>query len=120
MTQDLVGNYQINMKLNMILRLFRKVLHKLTFGGNFLLNDYFLQSSTFRSSPSEVFLGKGVLKVCSKGTGEHLRQTAISIKLQSNFIKMKLRYGSSPVNLLHIFSTHFPDNTSKGLFLNSL
>ena len=26
-----------------------------------------------RSSPPEVFLGKGVLKVCSKFTGEHMR-----------------------------------------------
>ena len=120
MTQDLVGNFQINMKLNMILRLFRKVLRKLSFGGNFVLNDYFLQSSTFRSSPSEVFLRKVVLKACSKCTGEHLRQTAISVKLQSNFIKIKLRHGSSSVNVLHIFSTHFPKNTSKGLFLNSL
>ena len=34
----------------------------------------------------EVFLGKVVLKICSKFTVEHLCQSAISIKLQSNFI----------------------------------
>ena len=34
-----------------------------------------------RSSPPEVFLGKGVLKICSKFTGEHPCQNAISIKL---------------------------------------
>ena len=34
-----------------------------------------------RSSQPEVFLGKGVLKICSKFTGEHLCQSAISIKL---------------------------------------
>ena len=28
-------------------------------------------SSTFRSSPPHVFLRKGVLKICSKFTGEH-------------------------------------------------
>ena len=29
----------------------------------------------------------------------------------------KLRYGCSPVNLLHIFRTPFPKNTSGGLLL---
>ena len=35
---------------------------------------------TFRSSPSEVFLGKGVLKICSKCTGEHPCQCGIWIR----------------------------------------
>ena len=35
----------------------------------------------FRSSPSEVFLGKGVLKICSKFTVQPPCRTAISIKL---------------------------------------
>ena len=39
---------------------------------------------TFRSTHPEVFLGKGVLKICSKFTGEHPCRNAISIKLQSN------------------------------------
>ena len=39
----------------------------------------------FRSSHSEVFLGKGVLKICSKFTGEHPCQSATSIKLLCNF-----------------------------------
>ena len=34
---------------------------------------------------------------------------------QSNFIEITLRYGCSPVNLLHIFRTPFPKNTSKWL-----
>ena len=42
--------------------------------------------SQTRSSPSEVFLRKDVLKICSKFTGEHLYQSVISIKLQSNFV----------------------------------
>ena len=37
--------------------------------------------STFRSSPLEVFLGKSVLKICSKFTGEHPCRSVISIKL---------------------------------------
>ena len=41
----------------------------------------------FRSSQPEVFLGKGVLKICSKFTGEHPCRSAISIKLQSILTK---------------------------------
>ena len=41
----------------------------------------------FRGSHPEVFLGEGVLKICGKFTGEHPCWSAISIKLQSNFIK---------------------------------
>ena len=39
----------------------------------------------------------------------------ISIKLQSIFIETALRLGCSSVNLLHIFRTLFPKNTSGGL-----
>ena len=38
-----------------------------------------------RSSRAEVFLRKGVLKICCKFRGEHPCWSAISIKLQSNF-----------------------------------
>ena len=41
-------------------------------------------SNTQKQSPRGV-LGKGVLKICSKFTGEHLCRSAISIKLQSNW-----------------------------------
>ena len=60
-----------------------------------------------RSSHPEVFLGKGVLKICSKFTGENQCRSAISVKLQSDFLE-----SLSPVNLLHIFVTPFPKNTS--------
>ena len=70
----------------------------------------------FRSSHPEVFLGKGALKICSKFTGEHPYRSAISIKLQSNFVEITLRHGYSPVNFLHIFRTPFHKNTS-GLLL---
>ena len=36
---------------------------------------------------------------------------------QSNFIEITLRRGCSPVNLLHIFGTPFPRNTSRRLLL---
>ena len=69
------------------------------------------------SSRSEVFFGKGVLKICSKLTGEHSCRSAISIKLQSNFIEIALWHGCSRVNLLHFFGTPFQQNTSKWLLL---
>ena len=67
----------------------------------------------FRSSHPEVFLGKGVLIICGKFTGEHPCWSAIWIKLQITF-----RHGCSPVNLLHIFRTPFVKNTSRRILLN--
>ena len=72
----------------------------------------------YRSSPPEVFLGKGGLKICSKLTGEHPCRSLISIKLQRNFYEITLRHGCSLVNLLHIFGTPFPRKTSGGLLLS--
>ena len=72
----------------------------------------------YRSSHSEVFLGKGVLKIYSKFTGEHPCRSVISIKLQSNFIEISLWHGCSPVNLLHILRTPFLKNTSGWLLLH--
>ena len=40
-------------------------------------------------------------------------------KVASNFIKITLRHGCSPVNLLHIFRTPYPWNTSGWLLLIS-
>ena len=64
----------------------------------------------FRSSHPEVFLENGVLKICSKFTGEQPYPSVISIKL--------LRHGCSSVNLLRIFRTPFLKNTSGRLLLN--
>ena len=44
-------------------------------------------------------------------------RSAISIKLQSNFIETTFRHGYSPVNLLHIFGTTFSKNTHGLRFL---
>ena len=65
-----------------------------------------------------MFLRKGFLKVCCKFTGEHPCQSVISIKLLRNFIEIALRHGCSPVNLLNIFRTPFPMNTSGWLLLS--
>ena len=65
-----------------------------------------ITDSTFsRSSHPEVILVKGVLKICSRFTGDHPCRSVISIKFQSNFIELKLWRGCSPLNLLHIFRT---------------
>ena len=47
-----------------------------------------------------MFSVKGVLKICSKCTGEHPCRSTILIKLLNNFIGITLRHGCSPVNLL--------------------
>ena len=39
------------------------------------------------------------------------------MKLQKNFIEMTLWHGCSPANLMHIFRTSCPKNTSGGLLL---
>ena len=71
----------------------------------------FSEVAAYRSSLPEVFLRKGVLKVCSKFIGEHPWQRVISINLQSNFIDITLRHGCSPVNLLDIFTEHIRATT---------
>ena len=69
-----------------------------------------------RSNDLEVFLGKGVLKICSKFTGEHPCRSAISINLLCNFTETTLRHEWSPVNLLHIFRTLFARTPLGGCF----
>ena len=105
----------------------------LTKSINRLVGFFFLYVRLYRSSRPEVFLEKGVPKICSKFTGEHPCRSAISRKntyaeVQSNFIEITLWHGCSPVNLLHIFRTPFLKNTCEWLlqtprlifFLNDL
>ena len=72
-----------------------------------------------RSSRSEVFLVKGVLKMCSTFTGEHPCRSVILIKLLCNFTEITLWHGCSPANLLHIFRTSFPRKISGWLLLRT-
>ena len=68
-----------------------------------------------KSSRSEVCFRKR----CSKFTEVHTYRTSvISIKLHSNFIATTFHHGCSPVNLLYIFRTSFPKETSGQLLLN--
>ena len=65
-------------------------------------------SVNFRSSRSELFLGKGVLKICSQFTGENRCRSA-----SSHFeVGVTLRHGCSPESLLHILRAPFPISTS--------
>ena len=52
-----------------------------------------LVDDKYRSSHPEVFLRKGVPKICSKFTGEHPCRSVISIKLFCNFIEITPRHG---------------------------
>ena len=69
-----------------------------------------------RSSRSEVFLKKGVLKTCNKFTGERPCRSVISI--MPNFIEITLWHGCSPVYLLHVFRAPFPKTTTGWLLLH--
>ena len=67
---------------------------------------------------------RGALKKsCSENMQQIYRRTAMpkcdfnKAAKQSNFIEITLRHGCSPVNLLHIFRTPFPNNTSGRLLL---
>ena len=61
-----------------------------------------------RSNRPELFLGKVVLKICKKFTGESLCRSVIQKSCFAN---------CSPVNLQHIFETLFPKSTSGRLLL---
>ena len=76
-----------------------------------------LKAGMFRGSTPDVFLEKGVLKICRKLIGELPCRSVISIKSLSNFIEITLRYVCSPLNLLHNFRTSFSKNTSGVLLL---
>ena len=60
-------------------------------------------------------------KRCSENMQQIYRRTVILKydfnKAASNFLEIALRYGCSPINLLHIFRTPFPKNTSWWLLL---
>ena len=43
--------------------------------------EFGLPPALMRRIPTEVFLGKSILKICSKFTGEHTCLSVISIKL---------------------------------------
>ena len=81
----------------------------------FVLSPHFYE---FRKQPLRGVLKKRFSEICSKFIRKQSCQSAISIKLQTNFIEIALRHRCSPVNLLHIFRTPFSRNTSGWLLLD--
>ena len=55
--------------------------------------DTNLSNQMFRSSHPELFLRKGVLKICSKFAEEHLCRSAISIKSLCKATLLKSHFG---------------------------
>ena len=74
------------------------------------------QTIRCRSSHPEVFLRKGILKICIKFIGENPCRSVVSRKMQSNFIEIARRHGCSSVNLLDIFRIPFPRKHLGGCF----
>ena len=72
-----------------------------------LRNRIKLYQAYAQKQPFSGFLEKRCSEKCSKFTGGNTRRIA-------------LRHGCSPVNLLHIFRTSFPKNTSEGLLLYAI
>ena len=75
-------------------------------------------------NPSKTGLFEGSLTQCSEATiqrcsscSENMQQIYRRTSMQSNFIETALRYGCSPVNLLHIFRTLSPKNTAGWLLI---
>ena len=58
-----------------------------------------------RGSRPEVFLGKGVLKITIKFTGEHSCRSVISVSVHSNFIEITFDMGVL-LYICCIFSEH--------------
>ena len=85
--------------------------------NSFIINIWDVLNVSIRSSRLEVFLRKGVQKICSKCTGKHQCRSAILIKLESSIIETTLRHGCSPVNLLHILWIPFVKINSGRLLL---
>ena len=87
-----------------------------------LLMDYFykikrIKSSNNRSGLPEVFLGKAVLKICSKFAREHPCRSVILTKFQGNLIEITLWYGRFPVNLSEKL---FLRTSLEGCFCNNI
>ena len=64
-----------------------------TGAGKKKISELLPEVQNYRSSHSEVFLGKGVLKICSKFKGEHPRRSVISINLLATLLKSHFGMG---------------------------
>ena len=107
-------NYFIVFKYWVIVATFQKF-----FTDSFVKSNFFqLLCGINRSRSPEVFLGKGIRKICSKFTGETPMLKCDFNKFANQLYWNHTRHGCSPVNLLHIFRTPFPKNISGWLIMN--
>ena len=105
----------------LIVGMLTKIIISLTIKSNKKNISYYLTlshsgnaSKKIKSSRPKVFLGKGVLKIYSKFTGEHPCWIVLC-----NFIEITIRHGCYPVNLLHVFWTPFHNKTYRRLLLKN-
>ena len=76
-----------------------------------------LLNQRYRSSPPKVFLRKGVLKICSKFTGEHSCRSVISVKGENTFsfrsfldsCHWSFSKNISPFWKVQVFISHTPE-----------
>ena len=115
-TQLLKQKHLLHQKNHLVKKLLKPtgfyLLWKPTYMSTFM--PFTFSSDSDRSSPSEVFLEKDVVKICSKFTGECPCWFASSIKL---LCTTAFQHGYSPVNLLHVFRIPSPKNSSGELLL---
>ena len=78
-----------------------------------------LYNDMFRSNPLEMFLGKDVLKICSKFTREYSCGSVISMMLLYKFIDIALWHERSHVNLQYNLRIPLYKNVYRGLLLNA-
>ena len=68
----------------------------------------------FRSSPPEVLLGKGVLKIDIQQIYRRTLMPKCDFnKVANNIIEITVRHGCSLENLMHFFRTSFSKKTSR-------
>ena len=86
-----VGSFLWHLKILITITCLKATKHvikiSLLWSKSYFLPLFKINFSIHRSSPPEVFLGKGVLKICCKFTGEQPCRSAISINLAASEFK---------------------------------
>ena len=82
-----------------------------------LSNSGILVELYIQKQPSRRVLKKRCSEKIQKIHTRTSMPSVISIKLLCNFIEIVLPHGCSPINLMHIFRTPFPETTSGWLLL---
>ena len=108
------SNFTFECNINRICRKTSQKLHALSRISKYISVDK--KRLLFKSFIISQFNYCPIVWMCSKFTGEHHAE----VWFQQSCKAITLRYGCSPVNLLHVFRTPFPRNTSGWLLLIDL